>query len=708
MKNYILARFWLSLVIISLLPTGACVKETIDTDLISTKVHLSPTFGLAALKGDVSLADAVKANDTVIYDQDEFVRIVFREDSVIDMKLEDLYDLDDMVSFTQSYEMGELAISPFSSTMTFTLNQISLKFSSVLRNQFVALNDGLNHPFPSFPSTDLGETPFTAFTNFQNAVFKSGFLDITVRNNLTAPLNSISLTLYNVVGHTPVSAAITVPAIAPGQTQTVSVNLADKAITNSLSAAIVLSGSPGNATPVRVDLANSNIQITLAGSDLKVKSGRVILPSQVIETVDKKDTISFDPGNGVEVDEIKAITGAITYRIQSSCPMKTTLDFKLPTTLRSGSPISELIIIQPNSIQYGSISVNNTLFNLSSVTSQPFNMLPLQYNLTVSSDGTMVNFNSTDQISVELKLSNPDLDYVKGYFGQTTDTFDPDSIDLEISDILNRLTGSFSIISPSIKVNYSNSFAVPIEISLNVTGRRGSKKVALGLSPILLASPVAPASRDIDGSFTVNKNNSSLPALISLPPEVISFSGTTKMNPSGLSTLRNNYVFGNSRFIGSAEIEIPLEFRINNLQFTDTVDNFLKDDSGSEESSFSTEDFDMLRISLLAKNGFPLGVSVSLSLYDGVTKKVTSTINATDILKPAPVGTNGRANGVSESTTSLLFSKEFFDSIDISDKVIFKFTLNTTNGGGTDVKIYSDYRIDFNAALVLKPDINLK
>ncbi len=708
MIRYMLRRPGLLLIILTILSTGGCVKETLDTDLISDRIHLSPTLAIAAVKGDVSLEDAVKASDTVIYDQDKFVRIVFKEDSVINLNLKDLYDIDNMVSFTETYKMGELALSPFSSTMSFSLNQISLKFATALRNQFVALNDGLNHPFPSFPSTDLGESSFTAFPNFQNAVFKSGFLDISIKNNLTAPLNSISLTLYNVAGHIPVSAAVTIPAISPGQTQTVSINLADKTLTNTLSAAVVLSGSPGNATPVRIDLANSNIVITVAGRDLKVKSGRVILPAQTIETLDKKDTITFDPGAGVEVDEIKSISGAFTYRIQSSCPLKATLDFKLPTALRSGSPLTELITILPNSIQYGSISVNNTLFNLSSVTSHPFNMLPLQYNFTVSSDGNMVTFNSTDQIAVELELSNPDLDYVKGYFGQKTDVLDPDSIDLEIGDFLNRLTGDFSLISPSLKVSYSNSFAVPIEIALNVSGRRGSKKVALGLAPLVLASPVAPAARDIDGSFTINKNNSSLPALLSLPPEVIRFSGSTKMNPSGFTGLRNNYVFGNSRFIGSVEIEIPLELRINNLQFTDTLDNFLQDDSGSGENSFSTEDFDKLRIDLRAKNGFPLGVSVSMSLFDETTNKVTSTITATDLLKPAPVGSNGRSSGVSETAVSLTFNKDFFDSIDSSDKIIFKFTLNTTDGGGKDVRIYSDYRIDFSAAVVVKPDFNLK
>jgi hypothetical protein len=33
------------------------------------------------------------------------------------------------------------------------------------------------------------------------------------------------------------------------------------------------------------------------------------------------------------------------------------------------------------------------------------------------------------------------------------------------------------------------------------------------------------------------------------------------------------------------------------------------------------------------------------------------------------------------------------------------FTMNTTDGGSKDVKIYSDYRIRFTAGLVVKPDL---
>jgi len=37
--------------------------------------------------------------------------------------------------------------------------------------------------------------------------------------------------------------------------------------------------------------------------------------------------------------------------------------------------------------------------------------------------------------------------------------------------------------------------------------------------------------------------------------------------------------------------------------------------------------------------------------------------------------------------------------------IIFSFTMSTTDNETKDVKIYSDYGIDFKAALVLKPKL---
>lgn len=686
--------------------TTGCIKDTYDMDKFSEQVHLSPTLALHAVKGDVSFSDMVESNDTLIFDENNFVKIVFRKDSILDLKMVDFYDLNDMVSFNESYTVGELEIDPFYKTIDFSLDEISLNFPAALRAQFISLDNTTNN-FPSFPATDLGENTFSLITTFENAVFSSGTIEISVKNNLAATISGLSIQLYNSVGHTPVGSEVTLPAIIPGELGIATVDLTDEYLTNTIAATIVIAGSPGTSTPVYIDLNGSGVEVGIRGRDLEVSSGRVVLPTQTIGSLDDIDTITFDPGTDIEIDEFLITEGTLSYHIQSTSPVKATMEITLATALRSGVPITESINIDPYTSLNGTIPADNTIIDLGTDLAMPYNRVIMEYTIEISSDNQMVDFDREDEITLDIELLNPEFDYVKGYFGQQTESVEPDSLMLEIEDIISNISGDFLISSPSITLDYSNSFAIPMEINLEGTGLKEAETVDLDLAPISISYPVAPDNRDITATFAIDKTNSSLPELISMPPSQINFSGTAKMNPSGNNGLRDNYIFGNSRFLGSLEIEVPMEFRMNNLQYSDTLDNFL-DEAFDDESEINWDDFELFRIDFDVVNGFPMGVSLNMILYDSVNQMDLASIDAADILEPAPVDSNGKASGVAETTTGIEFTEEFFSSINLADKIIFTFTLNTTDNGTTDVKIYSDYRIDFNAALIMKADINFK
>jgi len=196
-----------------------------------------------------------------------------------------------------------------------------------------------------------------------------------------------------------------------------------------------------------------------------------------------------------------------------------------------------------------------------------------------------------------------------------------------------------------------------------------------------------------------------LPDLISLPPVEAVFTGSAKMNPAGSAGGRNNYVFGNSRLLASLEIEVPLELWINNLQFADTVDNFLKSEENEEEkdSPFRPENMEYFRIKITTSNGFPLGVSIELMLYDTVTGRVLDTISAPGLIKPALVDASGKVVSPVETVTEIEFDKRFFEASKDADKIIFIFKLVTSGGGTKDVKFYSDYKISYKATINAKP-----
>jgi len=220
-----------------------------------------------------------------------------------------------------------------------------------------------------------------------------------------------------------------------------------------------------------------------------------------------------------------------------------------------------------------------------------------------------------------------------------------------------------------------------------------------------LSHPADTLEAPVSALYIIDKNKSSLGELISLPPEKICFSGTTTMNVTAQNA-HNDFNTGRE-LTGSVEVDIPLELRAHNLQFTDTTDNFLADAFG-EGSDLNWDDFELFRIDFDVKNGFPLGVSLQIDLRDSLTHEIISTIGSPDVLEPAPVDSNGKPTEVAASKTSLTFTKEFFNSIERSDKIIFRFTLNTTGNGAGNVKIYSDCRLAFTAALVLKPNFKFK
>jgi hypothetical protein len=690
--------------VIILLSIAGCIKETYDIDKLSKEGHLKPGFGVSVVHGKITLSDIVEKNDTIIIDNDtvfinddDVVTFIYRKDSVISFNIDDYFDFSNMISYSDIFILGELSLGSFTDTMGISLNEISLKFPTASRAILVALN-GTTGDFPPFPAITLDNKAFSPFDNFESASFSSGILKITVTNNLTIPLNDLNIQLYDSAGLTAIGDPFTFALINPGQSLSDSLDLKDLVISNSIIAAVGIGANDGENN-VLIDLDNSSLDIAISGENLKIKSGRVVLPLQIVQLSNNRDTVSFDPGEDIQIDEIRVLSGNINYSINTMFPVKAYLTITLPTVTRDSNPVSETVSVEPGPPINDKISLDNSLIDLGTSS----NLMPVNYSLEVSSDNNMIDFDSEDQLGIELSFTDTENDYVKGYLGQHGDTIKSDTLDLGIEDILSNISGSYLISSPSVKLNYSNSFSIPVRIDLDAVGYNMDDSVDIDLDPVPLSYPAAPSERDKDGVYTIDKDNSNFPELISMLPEKIRFGGSVVMNPDGDTGARDNYIFSNSRFLGNLEIEVPVELRLNDLQFADTVDNPIKKEDFSD-SPLDPEDIEKFKILLDIENSFPLGISLSVSLYDSVSNTVLSEIKDVEILEPAPVGSDGRTEPL-QYKTEIEITRDFWNSIYDADKLIFSITLVTTDGDTRDVKIYSDYYFDYKAALFIKPDL---
>ncbi|MDX9929281.1 MAG: hypothetical protein RBS37_05450 [Bacteroidales bacterium] len=681
----------------------ACVKDTYDMNRLSEKMLINPTFAVSAASGEVTLGDIIEANDTIGFDENDLLKIWIREDSVVDISLDSLIDFSEKLSFSESYAIGPVKMGDISTGYSLTLDEISQGFDPALRAQFIALDDDSPHPFPAFPPTNTGSHTLSPFANFEYAVLSGGRLDIDVTNNLTAPVSGITITIRNADDDVIIGAPVDIPVLAPAGEHSTFIDLTGKRLYKTIKAELTVNGSPGTIDPVMIRMTD-DILFEVQGSDIEVESGRLIVPSQLLSDPGAEEMVSFDPGDGIEITELKLIAGTINYLIDSDVEVKADLAIVLPTITRQGITFSEAISVNPAGTASGSFPASDLTALLNTNPLQPYNSLPAQYEVTISSLGNLIDFSAYDSIRFEASITGLDIDYVKGFFGQMTETIENDTINLDIQEILDRITGDFYFADPRLTLDYSNSFGLPVGITLEAAGKKDDQTVDLDAGQFVLDYPVFPI-RTIESSYTIDRSNSSLPELISLPPTSIIIGGTAALNPNPVAGVRDNYIFGDSRFVAAVEALVPADFWVNNLQFADTLENFLKPEDEGED--FSLADLGYFRLDLMVTNGFPLGTTVIIILHDTITGIDLYELEIEDFIEPAPVNTEGRVTTPSEKVTRVVLEKDFFEATEVANAIVVKFTLNTTGSGTQSVKIYSDYSISFKIGIVVKPDLIL-
>ena len=60
-------------------------------NMLSKKIHLSPTMAISAIKGDISLGNLDIWSDTVLFDKNNLVKIIFKKDTIFNLTVDDFY-----------------------------------------------------------------------------------------------------------------------------------------------------------------------------------------------------------------------------------------------------------------------------------------------------------------------------------------------------------------------------------------------------------------------------------------------------------------------------------------------------------------------------------------------------------------------------------------------------------------------------------------
>ncbi len=671
---------------------NSCIKETYDFEKLSTRASLKIGISAPVVKGSLTLGNAIESNDTLQFLDDNSIKIVFKQDSLFTFDVSEILEIPVQDVQNRSFQLGALKLADFSGGGSISLDEISTGFPLAFRAALQAL-DGTTSMFPAIPDLPGDSITISPFSNFVLVEFGSGTISMTITNNLPVEI-SLKVVILNASDNSQVGDTLICNNVPPGGNANSQIDLAGEIVSSSLTVELVTISSPGSSVPVAINLTTDEISVSVSAFDLTIVRGQAILPEQLFLSV--TDTIQFNLDNGVEITFLEINTANIDYTLESYITENVEVVITLPTSLAGADTTRFTIPLGASGTQTGQLSLDNTVNDFSTDPAQPYNSIPFEYGLSIKpSGGGMIIFNLADSVNFTYQISDIDFSYVEGYFGQHNFNIDEDSIDLGLDEIEDLISGTFTFTNPIVNINYSNSVGVPVSIDLNLTGSNSEGEIqALNADTMNFEYPTDRYNSPVTSTVSFNKDNTDIVGLIEIRPGKITYSGGATVNPLGKQGW-DNFVTGESSVVAGLEVEIPFEFRANNLTLQDTLENPLKLEDSQEDEDFSVDNIESARLHLLINNGFPLEIGFNIQLYDSTTDQVLATLDVPSLFPAAPVDGNGIVTEPTQDTTSIVITGDFLENLDIADKLIVAGSFNTYNNGSQPVKILTTYTLEF-------------
>lgn len=404
---------------------------------------------------------------------------------------------------------------------------------------------------------------------------------------------------------------------------------------------------------------------------------------------------------GAELAEATFNTGFLVYEVKTAVAVNSDVEVRLTikNATLNGSVFDNLITLPTGTTSYvDSVDISGLVFDLSNGGTAK-NFFGLLLDIEKADSATAGHL-----FSLEFNFKNLGIDNAKGFFGHRAINIPDGSFDFDISALKDFANGFF-LTNPNIKMKIDNGLGIELDLDLDLLGVNGEGTVQdLGLQKQSIVSPINPG--DVANStIDINKNNSEIVNFLASLPQTISYGGVGTLNPSaqGGGTVAN-FIDKSSFIRADLEIDLPLEFRADNMSLEQFVDFSVGGDESGDNSQ--TDQIETLTLFFRTINGFPFDVNLDVTFLDTVTGDSLDGIKL-DLLTAAPVDGGGRVTQKMTSDGSITFTSDKIDGLLKSNKLRINATLNTSNNGQTSVKLYTDYDLEIQFAVETSLNIDL-
>lgn len=402
-------------------------------------------------------------------------------------------------------------------------------------------------------------------------------------------------------------------------------------------------------------------------------------------------TVTFISGaNNPLIDSILFKTGNMNISMSSFFKFSGQIVIKIPAAKKNGIAFSKILPFTYSTTVPVNATANCDLTGYTfdmTIGGTTSNQFIVDYDVTIFGPGTV---SGTEQMTINQSLNNLKFDKIFGDIGHLS--LSPNKDTVEIAIFKRALgTGTFTLVNPSVKVVISNSLGVPIDATFSQLDGYNPPASTYPIngypSPLPIYSPnFSQIGQTLIGSFTLDNTNSNIVQVINNTPKDVIYKINSWSNPLGAT--HANFVIDTSRFKVDMEIDLPLYGTAKDFVLMDTVPiNLDQTVSDNVESA-------LFRIYNL--NGFPLDINMQAYFTDTLYNKLDSLVIPNQVIIPSAVvsSTTGMVVASTQKTYDAVVNKARFANLKTAKHVLLKAVAATTNGGNTNVKIYSTYRLD--------------
>jgi len=309
-----------------------------------------------------------------------------------------------------------------------------------------------------------------------------------------------------------------------------------------------------------------------------------------------------------------------------------------------------------------------------------------------------------DSLLIAVRYSGLVPEYARGFFGQRTQRFGPDTNQLGLFN--NLVSGTLDLEQANLMLRIENGFGADLRLRLRaLTALNTRTGASVDLQHSLLTGPlnVTRATETSNGYIAssqtrvIGMGNSNIDHFIESLPDRVAYELDLELNPLGDISNGNDFVYYGSKLTANVDLEVPLRLAANALTLQTTAAVELPGTPSGHAIRSG-----ILRV--FAENGFPLQATIELA-----TVNADGTVLTVVPVQGAVASAATDANGVvTQRTSSTLIAavdagtvQELYDGARLRIRAAL-----STSPAGQQVRILDHYAMDLQVTLEAEYMVN--